>query len=168
MNPPQACQLIVIERLHAKADAGDAGGAKRLEPHECGGFGIGLESDFGVWREIVCRPAGFDEPCDLRRIEKRGSAAAEEDGVCGPAIAGVEDLLLDCLDVTRLQIAIEQAAIEIAVTANGRTKRDVEIQAQHDACIGNLKSGNRQWQTNRQSEIGNGSDSKSPFGSMAR
>ena len=84
--PAEPLQLGVPKRLHAEADAIDAGRAKPVHPFGVDGLGVGLERDLGVRAsrsKVVA--AGLDQPANFRRLEQRRRAAAEEDGVDGLA-----------------------------------------------------------------------------------
>ena len=122
MNPPQPLQLLVVEGLDAEAQPGHARLAECGEPRGRGGFGIGLEGDLGVLGDGVGLPAGGDEPRDLRRIEERRRAAAEEDRVSGPPVRGFADFALERDDVPASSARHRAGPIEIAVAADRLAK----------------------------------------------
>src|SRR5262249_21387397 len=142
MDPPQTLQLGVMERLHAEAQSIDTGVAETFQLPAIDRFGVRLERDFAVRidsESIANRP---DDGGDLCRIEQRRRSAAEVDRVDGVAgVAGAKapaygsvgrvfrpgDFPDERLDVARLQRLVVQPAIEIAVVADRRTERDVDV-----------------------------------------
>src|SRR4029079_12567215 len=76
--------------------------------------------------------ARSQDPADFIRREQRWRAAAEEDCVNGRAgFRSRLDLANKGIDVEPLDCLIEQPAREIAVVANRRAERDVEIKTVH-------------------------------------
>src|SRR6185503_6342617 len=86
VDPAEALQLRVVERLHAKADAIDTGAAETFQLVAIDGLGVGLERDLRGRIEIDVLTNRFDDGADLRRFEQRRRAAAEKDRV-GPVRA---------------------------------------------------------------------------------
>ncbi len=89
VHPAKTPQFVVVERLHAEADAIHAGGEKALEARRRRRLRIGLERDFGVGRQRERLAAGADEARDFFRFEQRRRAAAEEDRVGGAGRTGI-------------------------------------------------------------------------------
>ena len=75
--------------------------------------------------------AGLDQPANFRRLEERRRAAPEIDGIHGLAAPAGANLALERRDVAILEAALEQPAVEIAVVADGRAERDVEVESEH-------------------------------------
>jgi hypothetical protein len=86
-----------------------------------------LLSDAGV--EIADGPDGIDAVIEVSSAAPKPGAAYVVAVVGRSGLwSGIgSNLRLDCVDVLRLQIGVKQTAIEIAVAADGRTERDVEI-----------------------------------------
>jgi len=81
-------------------------------------------------RDRERRAARGDQAANLLGLQQRRCAAAEEDrvGVC--SIAGTADLCLERIDITALEIALEESAVEVAVVADVAAERDVQVKAQ--------------------------------------
>ena len=81
MQTRQPPQFIVAKRLDAETQAIDAGVAERREPRRGNGFGVGLERDFAIGRDVE-RPVGTrDDACDVVGCEQGRRSAAEIDRV---------------------------------------------------------------------------------------
>jgi hypothetical protein len=132
MQARQPLQFLVVERLDTEADAVHAGGAERAQQVARGALGIGLERDLGVRRDVERAAAGREDPLHVVGREQRRRAAAEENRVGGGPLAAFPrstNLGDERVDVPTLQGRIEQTAIEIAVVADRRAERDVDVQA---------------------------------------
>ena len=98
---------------------------------------IGLERDFGVRGDVERLAAGLDQRADFLRFEQRRRAAAEEDRVGRLARAPAARISCSSAATYRvLQPGVEQAAVEVAVVADGGAERDVEVEAEH---VGELR-----------------------------
>ena len=128
MQPREPSQLIVAERLHAEAEAVDARVAKSGETLDRDRFRIRLESDLDIVADVEGIPAGVDDARDLAGLQKRRRPAAEVNRVgCFP-LALSRDLTHERVDVARFQRRVKETTIEVAVIANGRAERDVEVE----------------------------------------
>ena len=131
VNAAQPFQLGFAERLDAKADAIDTGGAKPSirSADDVSGLVSRVISASAPARSVAARS---DQAGDLVGIQERRCAAAEEDGVGRRARARWSGgSPLQRLDVARLQRRLEEAAVEIAVIADGAAERDVKIEPEH-------------------------------------
>ena len=121
------CTPKLMRLTPAARNAGEPLGRRR--------FRIGLERDLGVRRQRERVAARADEPRDFVGIEQRRRAAAEKDRVGRGAPCGsprsAESRARAPSTYRALQSRIEQTAIEIAVAADRRAERDVEIEAEH-------------------------------------
>src|SRR5437867_706606 len=72
-----------------------------------------------------------DQAPDFRRLEQRRGAASEKDGIHRLVPAGRRNFALESRDVAVFEPGFEQAAIEIAVIADGRAEGNVDVEAQH-------------------------------------
>ena len=142
VQPREALELLFPERLHAETDAIHAGAPVCREPRLGHRLGVRLHRDLAARRDVEGRRAGADDPRDLVGLEERRRPAAEVDRVrCGAVRpeglpdtwrrtavghlarrAGPQACLADLqdqrVDVTHLQIRIEQPAVEVAVVAD--------------------------------------------------
>ena len=99
---------------------------------------VDFERHFAIGRDVECVLAGTKDAVHVIRFEEGRGAAAEVDGV-GPSI-GVRprvahrgqtpDLSHQSVHVALLECPVEQASIEIAVVADRRTERDVEVKTE--------------------------------------
>src|SRR5262245_30433776 len=130
MQTAQTLELLVPERLDTETQTIDAGLAKTGELFERDGLGIGLEGDFSVRCKGKAASARFDNRADLVRLEQRRRAATEENRIGGVAIGPAADLLVQRGDVLGLQFGVKESPIEVAVVADGRAERNVDVEAQ--------------------------------------
>src|SRR6185436_97121 len=100
--------------------------AKAGHPRRRRGFGVGLERDLGVGRDVERLAARRHETRDLRRLEQRRGPAAEEDRVSRAAL-GRSNLALERRHVPILQPGLEEPAVEVAVVADGAAERYVQV-----------------------------------------
>src|SRR5262249_34406342 len=126
----------------------DTGLAETFQLRAIDGLGIGLERDFRRGREIHPFAHRLDDGRDLARIEERRRPSAEEDRVSLEGLshsvghlfrradrvfrrADPRDLAPQRVDVARLQRLVIEAAVEVAVVADRRAERDVDVDAEH-------------------------------------
>jgi hypothetical protein len=122
--------------LDTETEAIDSSVAVASQPGRRDGFGIRLQRHFPIRRDVKGVLARADDAPDLFRFEERRRAPAEIDRVGrGPGPRRprphVSDFGDQRLDITRLDLRIEEAAIEIAVVADCRAERDVDVQTEH-------------------------------------
>src|SRR2546425_10345756 len=127
MQTAQPRELVVTKRLDAVTQSIHTGRAKPLEPFRGHGLGIGFERNLGVGIQRERAAALLDELADFGRFEQRRGAAAEEDRVSRRAVGDAPNLLPKRADVPRFQGRIKESPIEVAVVANGRAERYVDI-----------------------------------------
>ena len=124
-------QLVVAERLHAEAETIDAGRAKRGQPLGGHAFGIGLERDLGVGRQVERLAAGLDD-APQSPTARAATACRRRRRWCRPACRGrAGGFRRAAPGRTALQVRIEQPAIEVAVVADGGAEGDVNVEAEH-------------------------------------
>ena len=118
-------EQLVVEALHAHGEAGDAGGAERLEHVGPEVLGVGLDGDLGDAEELLHQLDGGDEFGGFggRR------AAAEVDAGEGVAGGVVEaDLVAQGGEVAHgLRVAVLDA-VERAERAEHLAERDVDVE----------------------------------------
>ena len=128
MDPPEPPQFLLAKRLHAEAHPIDTGLAELFHPLERRRLRVGFERDFG--RQDRARTIR-----GRRAISRPISAGSSSDGVpppkkmvsTGEPSAARAHLALQGLEVAVLQPRFEESPIEVAVIADGRTKRDVNV-----------------------------------------
>ena len=157
MQPRQAPQFLVAERLDAEAHPVDARRPERREPR-LGHASRDWPRASPRRQPSRRRPRGRPsiDPRDLGRFEQRRRAAAEDRScrrpLAGPAnrpaLRGPRAISrTQRVDIARLCGRVEQPAVEVAVVADGRTERDVEVEAQRhrqssrQSGVGSLQSG---------------------------
>src|SRR5262249_17963745 len=115
----------------------DTGFAKTFQLRAVDGFGIGFERDLATGRDGEPVAKGADDPRDVVRIEQRRRPAAKVDGVDGSVGSepGRTDVPNERVDVTRLHRVVVQAPIEVAVIADRRAERDVDVRAERCGLI---------------------------------
>src|SRR5205823_2016990 len=105
---------------------------------------VRLERNLAIVGDIERVVARADDASDFVGLEQRRRAAAEVDRVGAAFLirgaglyACLPNLRDQRIDVPLLQRGVEQPAVEIAVVADGRTERNVNVQPEH----GNLVIG---------------------------
>ena len=147
VQPAQPLQLGVPKRLDTETHAVDARRSKPVHSLDVRRLGIGLERDFGVRfdlerlrgrrRSAGQSPAARGATASRRR--NRRCRPARRDRPAGFPARGQRH--------TGPSGRVEQAAVEIAVVADGRTERNVEVEPQHDfsasssRAVGSLATG---------------------------
>ena len=131
MQSAQSLQLGVAERLDTEAQSIDSCRPERGEARRRHALRVRLEGHFGVGGYPERAAARLDDGTDFVRLEQRRRPAAKEDriGVRSGGLARPPDLFENGGDVFRFLRVIEQTAIERAVVADGRTERDVDVEA---------------------------------------
>jgi hypothetical protein len=124
----ETAQLVVAEGLNADAQPVDAGAPERRQPSLGDRLRVGFHRDFAVRRHVERVFARLDDPRDLPGLEQRRRPAAEIDRV-GRALTRSRDLGEQRLDIARLEIGVEQPAVEVTVIANRGAERDVDVKA---------------------------------------
>ena len=130
MQPAQTLQLLVPERLDTEAQTIDARVAEAASVSAVivSGLASSVISASGVTANVLRQVA----------IIAATSSGSSRDGVPPPkkiVSAGspsrpAVNLLLKRGDVLRLQIGVEETPIEVAVVTDGRTERDMDVEAQ--------------------------------------
>ena len=137
VDPAEARQFLVDERLHAEAQPVDAGLAVAGQPVERHRFRVGLERDLGARVHVERFAAGTDQCGNVGRGEQRRGASAEVDRVgrgrrpAGRRLEGQAgtDLPGKRRDVAAFEAGVSHAAGEGAVPAERGTEGDVQVEA---------------------------------------
>ena len=137
----ERAQHVVDRGLHAEADPVEAGGAQLLEVPGGDAVGVGLGRDLDVVDEPeLRRGAGHDGP-EVRGLQQRGGATAEEDRLDGD-VAVAEHLAREA-DLPDRRFGVRRPAgahlvtellgrvgVEVAVAAPHRAERHVDVDAE--------------------------------------
>src|SRR5688500_16294207 len=133
MHAPEALEVGIVERLHAKGHAVDAGTAIAAEALGLDAGGIGLEGYFGLRVDAPGTADGIEDGAYGLRLHERGSAAPEEHAPDRPARNArrrVRDLALEGAEKTLLiHRLVADMAVEVAIRAFGGPEGPMDIDA---------------------------------------
>jgi phage/plasmid primase-like uncharacterized protein len=122
-----------IAKASAARDAEtiDAGGANAIQPLERHRLRVRFERDLRIRGHRERMATGGDDGLDLVGLEQRRRASAEVDRVGRRSVSVRRDLAEQRSDVALLQRGVKESAIEVAVVADRRAERDVDVEAEH-------------------------------------